>query len=110
MKVLGRIAVILAVAALVCGVAWAALQWTSAGKAGGDFPAGAPELREGQTLPARPDGDFAGREGGPGGHEGGGIFGLMEVGVSLAKVAAIVLVVVLAQRLFARRRRRPAAV
>ena len=110
MKLFGRIVVILAVALAVCGTAWGAMQLTSAGETGGGFPAGAPALSDGQTLPALPDGDFAGREGGPRGREGGDLLALTEVGGGFVKVAAIVLAVVVIQRLFARRPRRPAAV
>jgi hypothetical protein len=109
MKWLGRIALILALALVVCGVAWGVQQFTSGGEAAGGPPAGMAEMVEGQTPPARPDGDFAGREGGPG-ERAGGLFALIEVGVGFVQIAVIVLVVVLAQRLFARRPRRPAAV
>lgn len=114
MRLIGRSAIILALALLVSGLAWGAMQWTSAGDAGPVLPAGAAGLRVGQNRPAPPDGDFAGREGGPRSHESdhgrGGLFGLVEVGFNFAKIAAIVAVVVVIQRVFARRRRRPAAV
>ena len=110
MKLVGRTMLILVAALLVCGLAWGAMQLTSAGATGDTLPAGVPALSDGQTPPGLPDGAFAGREGAPGGHESGGLFGLADVGIGFVKVAAIVAVVAAVQGLFARRQRRPAAV
>ena len=111
MKLVGRTVAIVLAALLVCGATYALGTAGLLGSGRGEFRE---RQRAGQTNATGtqletqaqpPQGQFPeGFEGrGRGGREGGGLFGLFEVGKSLAIVALIVAVVASAQSMIRRR-------